>query len=116
MIRHNFPPEGGMYKNGRSDGWIYQVDFYGGTDDELLAAVRKFLDEAGYSDVALPLTGERLFWDYLNPDSFSGGCYVYHPIKIGLSSYRVDALHLIICNEDYPDHKEFWKNSCLRNE
>jgi hypothetical protein len=114
-FRDSFPEDGSRYKNGISDGWIYRADIYAGSDEELLSAVREFLDEAGYSDIPLPQTAERLWSDYLNPDSFSGGAYIFHPVIISLSAYRVDALELRIFNESYPRHKEFWKNIVQKN-
>lgn len=115
MIKNNFPAEMQRYRDGQSDGWIYHVDFCADSDEEVLNAVRTFLDEEGYSDVPLPPSPERLWWDYLRPNE-DGICrkFIWHPIIIGPSAYQVHALELRIFNENYPDHKEFWNNILSR--
>jgi len=115
MIKNNFPAEMQQYRGGRSDGWLFLIDFWADTDEEVLKAVRAFLDEEGYSDIPLPPTAERLWWDYLRPNA-DEKCrgFIWHPITIYQSAYKDHAVQLHIFNVNYPDHKEFWNNMLNR--
>ncbi len=106
MIRNNFPKERESYEGGTSDGWCYHIDFWGENNDQVLNAVRNFLNKEGYEDIPLPLTAERLWWDYLRPKT--EGKFVWHPIIIYQSVYKTNAIELHIYKENHPEHKELW--------
>lgn len=108
MIKDNFPKERESYQGGTSDGWCYHIDIWADNDEQLIKAVRDFLNEQGYTDVPLPKTAERLWWDYLKETS--GGKFVWHPIIIYPSAYKEFAIELHIYNESYPQHLNLWKS------
>lgn len=105
-----------IFKKDSSDGWHYQIGFRNKSDEEVLSELRTFLVKTGYNDIPLPKTAERLWWDYLNPNSFSNGMYVYHPIIISASAYHEHAITLSIYNENYPNHKELWRGILLKEK
>jgi hypothetical protein len=113
MNKNNSPSKNNLFNSNTSDGWHFQVGFRDKSDEKIFSQVRAFLDENGFSDIPLPKTAERLWWDYLNPKSFSKGIYVYHPIIISPSPYHVDAIILSIYNENHPNHKQLWKGILL---
>ena len=108
MISKNFPKKEGHIEGGYSDGYKFQIDFLGEDDEQSINMLRAFLDKHGYKDIPLP-TAERLWWDYMQPDSFGNlGSFVWHPIVITPSRYGQHALALFIFDVEHSDHQETW--------
>jgi hypothetical protein len=108
MIKTNFPKKEGHYEGGYSNGYMFQIDFIGKSDEESITMLRLFLDNHGFQDIPLP-SAERLWWDYFQPDSFGNrGCFVWHPIVIAPSKFGYHGLTLFIFDIDNHEHLERW--------
>jgi hypothetical protein len=102
-----------FFKNHKTnDGWLFETAFNGDTCDESYMNLRVFLLKEGFGDIPLPPNARRLWWDYIKPDEDGNfGSFVWHPIKITQHVYQENGLHLMIFNEDYPDHMKLWERT-----
>jgi hypothetical protein len=78
------------------NNWDFRLDFW---DDSgaptIVSSIREFLDENGYSEIPLPESDERLFWDFFRPtkNDFVRN-YIWHPIIIRPSAYMENGAEL----------------------
>ena len=108
MIKNEFPKKEGHCHGGYSDGYQFKIDFLGETDQSSLEMLRAFLDKHGYEEIPLPEV-ERLWWDYMQPDSSGNiGSFVWHPIVITSSRFGLHALSLSIYDTSNPEHFDHW--------
>ncbi|MCB9197530.1 MAG: hypothetical protein H6600_03665 [Flavobacteriales bacterium] len=92
--------------------WLFETAFDGKTEEESYLNLRVFLIKNGYGDIPLPVSARRLWWDYIKPDENGNfGSFVWHPIKITQHVYHLNGLHLMIFNEEYPDHMALWEGT-----
>lgn len=94
------------------DEHIFFTSFNEDTEEECFSRVKQFLKENWVTEIPLPASARRLWWDYIKPDQEGNfGTFVWHPIIIGQDPYQENGLFLTIYNEDYPDHMAIWEGT-----
>ena len=100
--------------SGLQSEWIFQTAFNGETQEESYMNLRNFLFLHGFGDIPLPPSARRLWWDYIKPnDNGDYGEFVWYPIRITQHVYQENGLHLIIYNEDFPNHMALWEGRTI---
>ena len=95
-----------------SEEWLFETAFNGDTEEESYMNLRVFLLKEGFGDIPLPQYARRVWWDYIRPDEDGNfGSFIWHPIKITQHFYQSNGLHLMIYNEDYPNHMAMWEGT-----
>jgi hypothetical protein len=94
------------------DEWMFLAVFNGETEEQSFSKLKQFLKENWVTEIPLPASARRLWWDYIKPDEDGNfGSFVWHPVKIDQDAYQQNGLILTICNEDYPDHMALWEGT-----
>ena len=110
-LSESFPEKGSTYQGGKSDGWEYRIVFAGGTYDNSLTMIARFLEEEGFGHLPLPSNAKELklfrFQKWNQIQLFKEKGYAHNPIKIlfpAVGTEKRGALILYVYNKLVDGH------------